>query len=183
MCDGSYLIGEKHKFWISMLKINKQTPQFNRLGRPAGGALRTCKPDGAQQEEEWVLFLPRDDPANEKPWILMTQSLPNFLFPSGRSPPLAVGRTGTWLAYCGCAVVCWVALVVSDSLRPNSLWPTRHFCPWGFSGQECWSRLPWPPLGDLPNPGIESRFPELQVDSLPSEIPGKPEFQFSANPQ
>ena len=45
MCNGSYLIGAKHKFWISMLKINKQKPQFNRLGRPAGGALRTCKPD------------------------------------------------------------------------------------------------------------------------------------------
>ena len=29
-------------------------------------------------------------------------------------------------------------------------------------------------LGDLPNPGIESGSPALQVDSLPSEPPGKP---------
>ena len=33
--------------------------------------------------------------------------------------------------------------------------------------------LPFPPLGDLPNPGIEPRLPTLQVDSLPSELPGK----------
>ena len=30
-----------------------------------------------------------------------------------------------------------------------------------------------PPLEDLPNPGIEPRSPSLQVDSLPSEPPGK----------
>ena len=33
--------------------------------------------------------------------------------------------------------------------------------------------LPCPP-GDRPNPGIESRSPALQVDSLPTELPGKP---------
>ena len=37
-----------------------------------------------------------------------------------------------------------------------------------------WSGLPCPPPGDLPNPGIEPRYPALQVDSLPSEPPGKP---------
>ena len=26
----------------------------------------------------------------------------------------------------------------------------------GFSGQECWSGLPFPPLGDLPKPGTET---------------------------
>ena len=29
----------------------------------------------------------------------------------------------------------------------------------GFSRQEFWNRLPFPPLGDLPNPGIETTFP------------------------
>ena len=29
---------------------------------------------------------------------------------------------------------------------------------------------------DLPNPGIESRSPALQVDSLPTEPPGKPRY-------
>ena len=32
----------------------------------------------------------------------------------------------------------------------------------------------FPSPGDLPNPGIEPRSPALQVDSLPSEPPGKP---------
>ena len=45
--------------------------------------------------------------------------------------------------------------------------------PMGFSRQEYWSGLPFPPLGDLPNPGIEPGFPALQVDSLPSEPLGK----------
>ena len=36
------------------------------------------------------------------------------------------------------------------------------------------NELPFPPPGDLPNPGIESGSPALQADSLPSEPPGKP---------
>ena len=44
----------------------------------------------------------------------------------------------------------------------------------GFSRQEYWSGLPCPPLGDLPNPGIEPRSPAWQADSLSSESPGKP---------
>ena len=43
-----------------------------------------------------------------------------------------------------------------------------------FSRQEHWSGLPFPSPGDLPKPGIESRSPTLQADSLPSEPPGKP---------
>ena len=35
-----------------------------------------------------------------------------------------------------------------------------------FSRQEYWSGLPVPSPGDLPNPGIESRSPALQADSL-----------------
>ena len=50
----------------------------------------------------------------------------------------------------------------------------RLLCPWGFSRQKYWNALPCPPPGDLPNPGIEPRSPALQVDSLPSEPPGKP---------
>ena len=59
--------------------------------------------------------------------------------------------------------------VMSDSLRPRGLQPTRFLCPWGFSRKECWSGLSCPPPGDLSNPGIEPRSPTLQGDSLPSE--------------
>ena len=44
-----------------------------------------------------------------------------------------------------------------------------------FSRQEYWSGLPFPPPGDLPNPGIKPGCPALQVVSLQSEPPGKPE--------
>ena len=43
----------------------------------------------------------------------------------------------------------------------------------GFSGQEYWSRLPFPSPGDLPNAGIKPKSPALQADALPSEPPGK----------
>ena len=44
----------------------------------------------------------------------------------------------------------------------------------GFSRQECWSGLPFLSPGDLPNPGIKSRSPTPQADSLPPEPRGKP---------
>ena len=37
----------------------------------------------------------------------------------------------------------------------------------GFSRQEYWSGLPFPFLGDLPNPRMEPESPALQVDSPP----------------
>ena len=40
----------------------------------------------------------------------------------------------------------------------------------GFSRQEYCSGLPFPSSGDLPGPGIKSRSPALQADSLPNEL-------------
>ena len=53
----------------------------------------------------------------------------------------------------------------------NSLvttWPVAHQVPlsMGFPRQEYWSGLPFPSLGDLPNPGFEPTSPAWQVDSL-----------------
>ena len=36
----------------------------------------------------------------------------------------------------------------------------------GFSRQVYWSGLPYPPPGDLPDPGIELGSPALQANSL-----------------
>ncbi|CAI9156458.1 unnamed protein product [Rangifer tarandus platyrhynchus] len=76
------------------------------------------------------------------------------------------------LGYMG--VLCDSCSVVSDSLRP---WFTYSMAPLSmeFSRQEYWEwvAIPFSRLGDLPNPGIEPRFPALQADSLPSEPPGK----------
>ena len=48
----------------------------------------------------------------------------------------------------------------------------------GFFRQGHWSGLPFPPPGDLPNPGIEpmalTMSPALQADSFTPEPQGKP---------
>ena len=49
----------------------------------------------------------------------------------------------------------------------------------GLSRQECWSGLPFPAPGDLPNSGIEPRSPALQADSLLSELLDVLLFQFT----
>ena len=71
--------------------------------------------------------------------------------------------------------------LVTQSCLTLRLFATPMDCPWGFSRQEYWSWLPCSPPGHLPNPGIEPRTPALQVDSLPSEPPGKPISLWSIN--
>ena len=68
----------------------------------------------------------------------------------------------------------FISLVVFDSL--GTPWTVAHQAPLsiGFSLQEYWSGLPLPSPGDLPDPGIKPGPPELQADSLPTELPGKP---------
>ena len=58
-----------------------------------------------------------------------------------------------------------------------TLWTVAYQVPLSmgeFSRQEYGSGWPYPPPGDLTNPGIEPRSLAMQVDSLPSEPPGKP---------
>ena len=69
-----------------------------------------------------------------------------------------------------------------------TLWTAAHQAPlsMGFSREEYWSGLPFPPPGDLPDPGREPRVsepvslvsPALKEDSLPTEPPGKPQIPF-----
>ena len=58
-------------------------------------------------------------------------------------------------------------------------WTIAHQAPlsMGFSRQEYWSGLPYPPPWNLPDSGIKPRYPvypALQAGSLPTEPPGKP---------
>ena len=63
---------------------------------------------------------------------------------------------------------------MSDSLQPP--WTVALEAPpsMEFSRQRYWGGLPFPSLGDLPDPGIEPGSPALQVDALLSEPPGNP---------
>ena len=63
----------------------------------------------------------------------------------------------------------WTRSVMSDSFRPHGLVAYQAPPSMGFSRQECWSGLPFPSPGDLPDAGIKPRSPALQADALPSE--------------
>ena len=66
-------------------------------------------------------------------------------------------------------------------------WSVRHvqlFCDpmdcslsMGFSRHEYWSGLPFPSLEDLPDPGIETASPALQVGSSPLSPQGSPQVR------
>ena len=75
------------------------------------------------------------------------------------------------MAYIKCELLkpmhaCQVTSVMSDSVTP---WTVACQAPLStvFSRQQCWSGLPCPPSGNLPNPGIKPTSPALQADSLP----------------
>ena len=68
---------------------------------------------------------------------------------------------------------CAVCSVASDSVTP---WTVAHQAPL-FMGILQAGMLEWVAISfssDLPNPGIKPWSPALQVDSSPSEPPGKP---------
>ena len=57
-----------------------------------------------------------------------------------------------------------------------TLWTVAHQASlsMGFSRQEYWTGLTFPPSGDLADPGIELGSPALQEDSLLSNPPESP---------
>ena len=72
---------------------------------------------------------------------------------------------------------CGVVSVVSDSLQPYGLWPTRLLCPWDCPGKntglDCHALL----QGIFPTQGSNRcllRLLHWQVGSLPQAPPGKP---------
>ena len=85
---------------------------------------------------------------------------------------------------CGSHTSCVMCSVMSNSLQPHGLEPTRLLSPWNFPG-EYWSGFLFPPPGDLLDPGTKPASPvspELQADSLSSEPPGRPVLYFSTHP-
>ena len=64
-----------------------------------------------------------------------------------------------------------------------TLWTVAHQAPLsvGFFRQKYWSRLLCPPPGNLPNPGIKSKSPALQVDFYHLNPQGSPGRQICYN--
>ena len=73
--------------------------------------------------------------------------------------------------------------VLSRSVMSKTLCDPMHCSPqvplsMGFSRQEYWNRLPFPPPGDLPTPGIETKSPAspaLAGRCFATVPPGKPQ--------
>ena len=70
------------------------------------------------------------------------------------------------MLYCSVTQSCLTLRDPMDCSPPGS-------CPWDFSSQEYGSGLPFPPTGDLPDPGIEPGSAVLR-QTLSSKPPGKP---------
>ena len=131
------------------------------------------------------------------PWTVAKQALPSMgfsrqeywnglPFPSPGDPPdpgikpfpaLATGlftREPPGKPICECAVLGLVTQLCPTLCDPMNCGPPGSSVRGDSSGKEYWSGLLGLSPGDLPNPGIEPRSPALQMDSLPSEPPGKP---------
>ena len=95
------------------------------------------------------------------------------------SPSLALG--GLWKPACLWTLLHHVSFLVLRKWKSlcrvwlfETPWTVAHQpLSTGVSRQECSSGLPFPPQGDLPDPGIELRSLTSQADSLVSEPPGK----------
>ena len=76
--------------------------------------------------------------------------------------------------YLGCVCVYLSHQVMSDSFA--TLQTVAHQAPlsMGFFRQEHWSWLPFPPPGDLLDPGVELASPALANRFFTTEPPGKP---------
>ena len=74
--------------------------------------------------------------------------------------------------------------MLSCSVMSNSLQPHQAPLSLGFSRQEHWSGLPFPPPGDLPDPGIEPVSPVApaqQVFFLTAEPSGMPHYSVAGS--
>ena len=71
--------------------------------------------------------------------------------------------------YCVCVCERERERVFSNSFQPHQAHP-----PMGFFRQEYWSSLPFPTLGDLPDPGVKTQSPALASGFFTTEPPEMP---------
>ena len=79
-------------------------------------------------------------------------------------------QKGSLQCYSGVGFVAQLCPTLCDPMDCNPQGSSVH----GISQQEYWSGLPFPPPGDLPDPGIKPVSPGLQANSLPTEPRGSP---------
>ena len=109
---------------------------------------------------------------------LLWKFSPREAFPSGENlqdfSRLSISYPQSW--WCVCVCICQVVSVLSDSLSPYGLQPTRLLCPWDSPGKNtgvgCQALL----QGIFPIQGLNMCLLHLhwQAGSLPLAPPGKP---------
>ena len=107
--------------------------------------------------------------------VVLIQSWPPLCDPIDCSPP---GSSVHGILQA--RILEWVAMPFSRGSSPPRDWTQVSHIAGGFftfwatrEAQEYWNRQPIPSPGELPSPGIELGSPALQVDSLPTEPPGR----------
>ena len=101
-------------------------------------------------------------------------------FPLSEGPPRGLSQGRVWGQ-----VILWEVIQGEMVGKEGALVHVRLLAtPWTvarqaplsmeFSRQKYWSGLPFPPPGDLPDPGIEPMSPAWQVDTLPLSHMGSP---------
>ena len=80
--------------------------------------------------------------------------------------------------------LCCCCLLTKSCLTFATPWTVAHqvLLSIGFSRQEYWSGLPFPTLGDRPNPGMKPVSPTLQAVSLPLSHQGRSFIQPACMP-
>ena len=111
-----------------------------------------------------------------EPWppALGSQGLSHW---TTRAVPLITHFTAvslSSLSTCTCLLPVCGGLITKLCPTLETPWTIARQAPLsiGFFRQESCSGLPFPSLGDLPNPGIKPETPALQADSLLTELPG-----------
>ena len=153
--------------------------------RPLHTAMRSSEEKGGGNKEETgvkIILTVAEDGAVQNQGCC-PRALPRYERPTGTSLQKAsfhpIGRKFYPLLSSILHVLCLVAQSCptlcnsTDCGLPGS---SVH----GSSRQEYYSGLPCPSPGDLPNPGMEPRYPALQADSLPAEPPEKPSILHKA---
>ena len=136
------------------------------------------EPHGQRSLEGYSLWGRKESATTER----LILSLPVLLAESLSGFDGARHSVGDTQLHASCFLVVVVAgLVAKSCLTLATSWTIARQAPLSvkFSRQEYWSGLPFPAPGDLPDQGIEPRFPALQADSLKTELRGKPIVAFS----
>ena len=114
---------------------------------------------------------------NGTEWKQATTATTNFIWLqilqlTSKKLPL----TGSsWVSECVLCVHMCRCSIVSNSLQPHGLQPTRLLCSWNFP-----VRLSFPTPGDLPDSGIEPMSPALAGKFTTTVPPGKLKCQRTA---